>query len=252
MVDFINEVEEELRKDKYNELLRKFGPLIIAIIIGVVAVSGYVEFQKYSKSKKARATAASYTQAAKLADVGDLQAAIEKFIAISKVSPDGYAGLSLSRAAGLKVQLGDLDSAVNLFDRSATAFSEPIHKDLSSLKASYILMELGRYDEVKTRASALAVDGAPYRDLAKELLAHAYLETGDMEAARSEFAYLANAPGILNGVKSRAKQAMMLMNANIEIAPLSVNVEDLPSPVPDKPEDDTEAEVKPNTETQKD
>ena len=135
-----------------------------------------------------------------------MQAAIIKFIAISEIAPAGYAGLSLSRAAGLNVQLGDLDSAVNMFDKSAQAFTLPIHKDLSSLKAAYVLMDQGRYDDVKTRAQALAIDDAPYRDLAKELLAHTYLETDDNAQALTQFTYLANAPGVLNGVQARAKQ----------------------------------------------
>ena len=257
MVDFINEVEEELRKDKYNALLRKFGPLIIALIFAVVAGAGYVEYQKYSKSKKARATAASYTKASKLAEEGDFQAAIEKFIAISDIAPRGYAGLSLSRAAGLKVQLGDMDAAVKLFDKSANAFELPIHKDLSSLKAAYILMELGRFDEVKTRTGELALDASPYKDLAKELLAYASMNTGDAETAREQFTYLSNAPGVLSGVKARAKQAMSLLNANVALSPLEVTIEDLPAPEPVIPEQadiqETDAqEIVPNSASQKD
>jgi len=33
VVDFINEVEEELRKDEYNRLLRRYGPYILAVIV---------------------------------------------------------------------------------------------------------------------------------------------------------------------------------------------------------------------------
>ncbi len=239
MVDFINEVEEELRKDKYNALLRKFGPYILALIFIVVAGAGFVEFQKYSKSKKARSTAASYTQASKLAEEGDIQAAIAKFIAIAEVAPTGYAGLSLSRAAGLNVQLGDLDRAVNLFDRSTQVFTLPIHKDLSSLKAAYVLMEQGRYDDVKTRVQSLSGDDAPYRDLAKELLAHIYLKTDDSALALTQFTYLANAPGVLGGVQARAKQAVMLIKANKTPVDLETRVDDFPEPTP-----------VPNTDTQ--
>ncbi|PHR91025.1 MAG: hypothetical protein COA69_13290 [Robiginitomaculum sp.] len=227
MVDFINEVEEELRKDKYNVLLRKFGPVIVALIFIIVAGAGYVEFQKYSRSKEARAASASYTVAAKLAADGDLQAAIARFVALAEIAPSGYAGLSFSRAAGIKVQLGDLQGAVDLFDRSAQAFTKPIHKDLSRLKAAYILMELGRYDDVGVRASVLAVDDAPYQDLAKELLAHASLKTDDIVSARTQFTFLANAPGVLSGVQGRAKQAVALLGARLEVPDLAVDVEDL-------------------------
>ncbi|NNC36529.1 MAG: tetratricopeptide repeat protein [Acidimicrobiales bacterium] len=234
MVDFINEVEEELRKDKYNDLLKKFGPLIVTIIVAIVAVAGYVEYKKYSDGVKARKASASFVAADKLADEGDLQAAIDKFLALAEVSPEGYTGLSYSRAAALKVQLGDMDGAVNLFDRAAGAFTKPIHKDLASLKAAYILMDEGRYDDVKARANSLSVDDAPYADLAKELLAHAALQSGDEQTARTQFTYLSNVPGVLNGVKMRAEQSLLLMNASRAVpAPtLEESTEDLEVPTP--------------------
>ncbi|PHR54493.1 MAG: hypothetical protein COA43_16485 [Robiginitomaculum sp.] len=242
MVDFINEVEEELRSDKYNVLLRKFGPYIVGLLVIIVAVAGFMEYQKYASSKKARAASATYSEAVELADNGDLQASIKHFIALSEVAPAGYAGLSLSRAAGLKVQLGDFEGAVTLFDRSAQAFETRLHKDLSSLKAAYILMDLERYDDVKIRSAALDTSDAPFQDLAKELSAHASLKTGDTKTAKQNFTYLANTPGVLNGVKSRAKQAVSLINANETVPNLDADVKALP-----------ELEVVPaETETQKD
>lgn len=255
MVDFINEVEEELRKDKYNVLLRKFGPYIVAVIFAIVAGSGFYEYQKASKNTVSRRAAASYTAAASLVDTGDLQSAINNFVALGEAAPQGYAGLSFSRAAGLKVQLGDMDGAIALFDRSAQAFEKPVHSDLSSLKAAYILMDLGRYDDVKTRAAALAIDDAAFQDLAKELLAYASLKTGDVNAARTQFTYLANIPGVLQGVQTRAKQSVTLLNANQSVPDLDtpdVNT-DLPAPDAVMPDVDTDmgTEIVP-TETSKD
>jgi len=60
VVDFINEVEEELRKDEYNRLLKKFGPLLIAIIALIIGGTAYMEWQKSSDDKAARATSYAY------------------------------------------------------------------------------------------------------------------------------------------------------------------------------------------------
>ena len=235
MVDFINEVEEELRKDKYNDLLKKFGPFIVAVIVAIVAVAGYIEFKKYTDGVAAREASASFVVADKLAESGDLQSAIDKFVALAEVAPPGYAGLSLTRAAALKVQLGDLSGAVNLLDQSAAAYVKPVHKDLAGLKAAYILMDEGRYDDVKARASALSTDKAPFEDLAKELLAHAALQSGDEAAARTQFTYLSNVPGVLPGVKNRAEQSLLLMNANRTVpAPtLEEGTDDVVVPAPE-------------------
>ena len=237
MVDFINEVEEELRKDKYNQLLRKFGPYIVALIVIIVAATGYMEYNKAKVSKIARAASASYESADKIEKSGDLQGAAAKFIALSKVAPDGYAGLSLSRAAGIEVRLGDMTSAVNLFDQAADKFHKPIHKDLASLKAAYILLDEGRYDDVQARAGMLTNDGAPYADFAKELMAHAALLSGDTKSAEASFSYLSNAPGVLPGVKARAGQALALIKAERPVAVHKLEAPQLEAPMPEMPKD---------------
>jgi len=248
LVDFINEVEEELRKDKYNQLLRKFGPYIVAVIIAVVAATGFYEYRDYTTSQTAKAASAAYESAGKIEKTGDIQGAIAKFTSLASVAPDGYAGLSLTRAAGLKVQLGDMNGAVALFDQAAERFVKPIHKDLASLKSAYILLDLGRYDDVQARVGALAVDGAPYADLAKELLAHAALQSGDIATARTGFTYLSNAPGVANGVQVRAAQALALMNAERIVLPPTLPKSDaelgaepeITAPEPEAPQDQQE------------
>ena len=214
MVDFINEVEEELRKDKYNALLRKYGAFIVAVIIAVVAVAGFLEYQKYDAGKKARAASTSFEAARLVEAEGDLLGAIKRYEALAPLAPEGYAGLSYSKIGALKIQLGDMDGAVAAFDNSANTFSRPEHADLARLKAIYILLDEARYDDVKSRAAALDASDSPYKDLARELAAYADLRNGNPDAARSSFLYLSTAPGVIAGVKTRASQALTLMNAS--------------------------------------
>jgi len=222
--------------------LRKFGPYIVAVIIAVVAATGFYEYRNYKTSQTAKAASAAFESAGKIEKTGDIQGAIAKFTELAELAPDGYAGMSLTRAAGLKVQLGDMNGAVALLDQAAGKFDIAIHKDLASLKAVYILLDLGRYDDVQARAGALTADGAPYQDLAKELLAHAALQSGDVDAARTGFTYLSNAPGVANGVQSRAAQALALINAERALLPPSLPKLDptmLPEPEITAPEPET-------------
>ena len=71
MVDFINEVEEELRKDQYNVLLRKWGPLIAAVAIGIVAVAGVYEYIKTSDARAAKNASISYVAASNTLESGE-------------------------------------------------------------------------------------------------------------------------------------------------------------------------------------
>ena len=211
MVDFINEVEEELRKDEYNRLLRRYGPLIVAVIVAIVAVTGYMEYQKFSKDKAARATSASYVAASDKAAAGNVDQSISDFMDIADKAPAGYAGLSLVRAAALKLEAGDSAEAVRLLDRAAGVFETRRHEQLAQIKAAYILANDGAYSDVINRLGPLMEKDAPYEFLARELMGFAALKSGDETLAREQFGYLESIPGVPATIKERAKQNLSLM-----------------------------------------
>ena len=231
MVDFINEVEEELRKDEYNRLLKKFGPLLIGIVIAIVAATAFLEWKKSSADKAARATSYAYVQAGKAASDGNNEEAVRQFVAISEKAPSGYAGLSLMRASAIELRSGNRAQAVGYLDRAAQLFEKARHKQLAQIKAAYILTGEGRFEDVRSRLGALAQSDQPYEDLARELLGFAAMQTGDMSAAREQFSYLGSIPGVTDTVAARAKQYLSLMAVDAAV--------NAPAPVDNTPTDDT-------------
>ncbi|WP_427450446.1 tetratricopeptide repeat protein [Litorimonas sp. WD9-15] len=230
MVDFINEVEEELRKDDYNRLLKKYGPIIGVILFLIVAGAAFLEWQEYAQDKSAQKVAAVYTAADTALEAGDLNDATEQFIALGETGPEGYAGLSLMRAAAIRHEQGDLASAILYFDQAAAKFSTPRHKQLAQLKSAYLLADQGAYSDVVTRMTPLIEENAPYEFLARELLGFAQQQSGNESAAREQFAYLTAIPGVPQTVKQRAEQSIALMNAE--------SVINAPEPVLNTPTDE--------------
>jgi len=225
VADFINEVEEELRKDEYNKLLKKWGPFLLGIIIAIIAVAGYFEWQKSGADKASRATSAAYVEAGNLAGEGDVDKAYNQFVDIASKAPSGYAGLSLVRAASLKLEQGDRTEAVRLFDQAAQKFESPRHVQLAQLKAAYILASEGRYDDVSSRLGPLAEKDQPYEYLARELLGFSAMQSGNDSKARQEFSYLATIPGVPAGIQQRAEEIMSLIKVD-SAAAMSVPAED--------------------------
>ncbi|MGB6230248.1 MAG: tetratricopeptide repeat protein [Litorimonas sp.] len=213
MVDFISEVEEELRKDDYNKFLRKFGPLIIGLLIGVVLVVAFLEWRDWSEDRTARAASLSYLQADDLLQDGNPDAASRAFLALADVAPDGYAGLSLMRAAIIAADAGNGAEAVRLYDAASARFDNRRHADLAALKAAYVVANRGDWNDVEQRAGRLAETDAPYEFLARELLATALANLGRMDEARAEFTYLDTIPGVPQTVARRAEQALVIMSA---------------------------------------
>ena len=238
MVDFINEVEEELRKDDYNRLLKKYGPAIGIVLFLIVAGTGYIEYRKYADDKKAQAVSAVYTAADKELDEGRPDEAVAAFADLGATGPDGYAGLALMRAAAIRENQGDFLGAVKYFDQAAEKFSAPRHRQLAQLKAAYLLADQGAYADVIGRVSPLAETDAPYEFLARELLGYAYSESGDQSSAREQFAYLTSIPGVPATVKQRAEQSMALMGTKAALAAPDPIIE----PANEKQEDATDEE----------
>ena len=229
MVDFINEVEEELRKDDYNDLLKKYGPLIAGVIALIIAGTGFLEWRKSADDRAARATSASYIEAISHIEAGDNAAAVTQLIELSNVAPEGYAGLSLMRAAAIKLEDGERGEAVRLFDEAAQKFNLPRHAHLAQLKAAYILAGNGAYDDVQGRVGPLIAKDAPYEFLARELLGFVAQQSGDEAAAREQFGYLDTIPGVPPSIKERAKQSLVLMRSEASLkAPKPVNLNDTP------------------------
>ena len=239
MVDFISEVEEELRKDDYNKFLRKYGPVIVGLLIGVVAVVGYLEWRDYSVERTARAAAASYLEADTLDADGDAAGASGSFLRLADVAPDGYAGLSLMRAAIIADEQGNGAEAVRLYDLAASRLDNPRHTDLAGLKAAYVLANQGAWDDVRARADRLAREGAPYEYLARELSASAALNSGDVDGARSAFRYLDTVPGVPATIARRAEQALVLLDTQARAA-LPVPSDDTELPAPSAADDQGE------------
>lgn len=242
MVDFIAEVQEELRKDDYNRWLKKYGPFALTVIVAVIAGAGFMEWNKAQKDKKARATSASYIAASDIASEGDLDKAVQAFMAISEQAPGGYAGLSLMRTADIELTRGNDTQAVALLDRAAQTFEKPRHVQLAQIKAAYILSDQGSYADVVTRTTPLAEKDQPYEYLSRELLGFASKELGDETMARKQFSYLNTIPGVPASIQQRAKQYLdLLAVASIgqeepEVAPSDPALENTePTETPDEP-----------------
>ena len=227
MVDFINEVEEELRKEDYNKFLRKFGPYIAGIIAAIIAATGYIEYRKAQDDRVSRSVSATYTDAMDLAGDGDIDGAIAKYTAIAEKAPEGYSGLSLMRAAALKVeQQDDLEGALALYQQAATTLIQIRHIHFAKLRAANILATLGRYEEALALTAELSIEGAPFQYLAMELEALSLLNIGRDTDAQAKYTYLENLIGVPPTIAARAARQMSLIRVDQALAGESVEAVD--------------------------
>ena len=121
VVDIFDEVEEDLRAERAEKLLKKYAWLIIAVAVAVVgAAAGWQLWSRYQRQQDA--AAASRFVAAQGATDQPGAAKPDQIAILDQLAatgPEGYRTLARLRAAGLKADAGDLQGAEALWNAVA-------------------------------------------------------------------------------------------------------------------------------------
>ncbi len=121
MVDIFDEVEEDLRAERAEKLLKKYAWLIVAIAVAVVAAAAGWQFWTRYQARQDAAAAARYI-AAQNATEQPGTAKPEQIAALDQLAatgPTGYRTLARLRAASLKADAGDLQGANRMWNAVA-------------------------------------------------------------------------------------------------------------------------------------
>ena len=199
---FIDEVTEEVRRDRLFGLFRKYGWIAILAILLVVGASAWSEWQK----AQARTTAETFgdsllaamdaatpeARRAGLASVPatDTQRPILRLIEASDATQD--------RAATLAA----LDALI------ADAAVPQAYHDLAVLRRVVLMGSGMPAADRRAALEGIAVAGRAYRPLAVEQLAYISLETGDRDAALAGLQSLLQDQDAPQGLRRRAGQVL--------------------------------------------
>ena len=213
MVDVFEEVEEQLRADRYRAMLLKGWPYALGVIVLGLAIWGAIwGWGRYQADAAAKASSA-YVQAMEAMSKGDTATAEKRFVDIGKSSAKGYKALGLMQQAGMKLQAGDNAEAVKLFDQAAAAATSPLIADAAKLKAAYVLLDTAPLAEIETRLAPLADSKRPFYLLAKEALATARLMGGKADQAKTDFSVITIAPNATEPMRQRAQAAILMIDS---------------------------------------
>lgn len=214
MVDVFDEVEEQLRSDRYKTLALKALPWIGAAAVAVViGVGGYWGWTAYQNKEAAKASD-SYQTALEVMGREGAAKGFPAMEAISKGGAHGYRALALMHMGGIRLDEGKTAEAVRYFDEAAKLSSDPVIGDLARLKSAFALMDTASFKDIEARLTPLAGEKSPYRVKAKEALAFAKLQAGDTKGAREDFTVLANLlDNSSDEVRQRAQAAIQLIDS---------------------------------------
>ena len=103
MVDVFEEVEEELRSERYRRLFRTWGPWVAgALVLALVAALAWWGWQSWQTSR-AETAATHYDRGMQALGEGDTAAADAAFVEAVDTGSGGYKALALQQRAGIAV-----------------------------------------------------------------------------------------------------------------------------------------------------
>jgi len=203
--DIFREVDEEVRREQLMKLWQRYGALIIAVCVVVIAAVGGWRAYEWWEGKKAAEWGSVFQNAATLSAEGNTKDAEEAFAKIAADAPSGYRVLARFRAAAELSQDKPAD-AVKAYDELAADGSlNQTLKDLGAVRAAMLLVDTAPLAEMEKRLAPLTEPGRTFRASARELLALSAWHNKDVTAARKYLDMMAADAETPAGARARAE-----------------------------------------------
>ena len=205
---FIEEVTEEVRRDRLYGYLRRYGWIAALVIVLIVAGAGYNEYRRAQADARAQALGDAMLAALAENDDAARAAALDSAEA---GSPEGQAILAFM-TAGVHAEAGNGEQAAEILARVANSSDVPlIYRQVASFKALVVQSDGLAIDTRRAGFEALAVPGVSLRVFAEEQLALLDIEAKETDAAIERFRRIIDDAESTPGLQRRARQAIVAL-----------------------------------------
>lgn len=205
---FIDEVTEEVRKDKMYALVRKYGWVAALVVVLIVGGAAYNEYRKASLRQEARALGDAMLAALE----GDTPS--ERVAALAQIdtgTPEGGAVLAFLSGAEQAAADNPLAAAETMEALALENDLPLIYRQIATFKALTLRSSDMPASERRAGFEALASPTVPLRALAEEQLALIDIEEGDIEGARARLTRLISDAQSPPGLQQRALQVIIAL-----------------------------------------
>jgi len=213
VADLFDEVEEQLRSDRYRTFAIKALPWVLAL--AAVAAAAALAWLGWTHFRDAAVTKASeqYAAAQEALQQGRTDQAQRLFAEVGKSRASGYKSLALMQLGGIQLTQKHTAADVQLFDQAGQAAPDPAIGDAARLRSAFALLDTAPERDLEARLTPLMQDGRPYRVQAREALAFAKLMAENLASARGDFVIISGMLDAPEGARTRAKAAIGLIDS---------------------------------------
>ncbi|MDF1727112.1 MAG: hypothetical protein P1U53_05100 [Sulfitobacter sp.] len=215
---FIDEVNEEVRRDRLFVLLRRYGWIAVVAILLIVGGAAWNEYQKAQVRAEAERVGDAMLAAL------SVNQSEERLAALQEIDPgtEGAEAVLAFLTAAQQQEAGDREGAIATLDAIAVDSGvAPIYRDIALFKALALQGEAAGAENRRQALEALAQAGRPLRLLAAEQLALIEIEEGNSEAAIERYQAILNDAEVSPDLQQRALQVIVALGGEPELGETS-------------------------------
>jgi hypothetical protein len=206
---FIEEVTEEVRRDRLFAAFRKYGWIAGLVVLGIVGGAAWNEWQKSQATARAQAFGDA------MLDALDMGGSVERREAMAAVPADG-AQTAIRALMVASDPAEDKAAALAALEALIADAAQPeIYRDMAQLRR---VMVAGADLPLADRRAALEGISAPgraFRTLAAEQLAYLLIEEGKADEAIAALGALMQDQEATQGLRGRAAQIITALGGKL-------------------------------------
>jgi hypothetical protein len=211
---FLQEVSEELRRDRLYRNLRKYGWLAILLVVLVVGGATYREYLKSKTESAAQLFGTSIINALGEKNIDDRISKLQKINAPGDNAKVVIAMLLSAELNGSESPALEKSSLSTITEGSSI---DAHYRELLNFKTLLGSAETLSLEERATAFEALSKPGNPFRLLAEEQLALIELEQGYIDNAVEKISQILLDAELTAGLRNRATQMMIALGKDPEL-----------------------------------
>lgn len=207
---FIEEVTEEVRRDRLFAYIRRYAWIAIALVVLIVGGAAYNEYRKAQINAAAEATGDAIFAAVALNDDAERIAALQ---ALDANSGDAALIVDFLLASHQIVDGQNAEGAntLDLIANSSDSDMPEIYRQIAMFKAVTARGSDLAVADRRRVLETLAIAGSPLALLAQEQLALADVEEGNADAAITRLQTIIIDSGVTPGLRRRATQLIVAL-----------------------------------------
>lgn len=213
---FLREVDEELRREQLSTLWQRYGKLVIAAVLLLLAAFGAFLFWRDHQAKEAGKRGEQMAAAIEDLRTGKPDDASAKLTKLAAEDADGYRAAALMARASVLAGKDDSKGAAAAYSAIAadTALPQP-YRDLAMLRQTMAEFDTLPPAKVVERLKPLVIEGHPWFGTAGEMTALAYLAMNRRDEAGRLLAAVARDKLAPASLRSRAERLASNLGANV-------------------------------------